>query len=180
MGNRSVFIGNYNDLEIYYNKEKKILETSENKKSSFNQSKLVGLILVTTPFFSMINSIIDNIEIEARIILWIISILIGIFSGYIVAIKIHEKIKLSPITMNKNQFEEFYLENEKRLKILKWVMVCIILPLFIETYIFLRLGIFMAGLIFLLNTFVVALLFFGGVHCQQQIFKEIKQSYIIK
>lgn len=178
MVNKSICIGNYDGLEIYYNTEKKIIEASDNKKSDFNPSILLGLILTATPFLKIINSRMGPFGMKARLLIWIISTSIGLLLGYFVANKIHEGIKLSPMPMNKRQFEHFYSENENRLKTLKWVMICLIVPLFIETYIFIRLGLFMAAFIFLLNIFAVALSFFGGVHSQQKIFGELKQSYM--
>lgn len=156
----------------------KLIETSGNKTSGFNQSILLGLILVAIPFVKIIDSVMANSGIETRTVALVISTMIGVFSGYIVTNKIYEQIKLVPMFMNKNQFEEFYIENKRRLKVVKWIMICFILSLFIEIYIYIRLGIFLAVFIFLLNILVVTLLFLGGVHSREQIFGEIEKLYM--
>lgn len=178
MINKSVLIGSYNNLEIYYNRESKIIEASGETNSSLNQSKLLALILVTVSFIKIIDTIMANVGIKARIIVMILSLMIGVFSGYIVNRKIYIQIKLWQMPMSKNQFEDFYLENKNNLKIVKWLMICSILALFIEIYVYISMGIFLAVFLFLINTFIVTLLFLSGVHSREKIFKEIKDSYI--
>lgn len=177
MINKSIFIGNYNNLDIFYNIDKKIIERSRMKKSSLNQSKLVGLILVSTPFIKNIDALIANIGLEARIIVLIICTIMGSLLGYFVTRRLFEQIKLMPMPMNENQFEDFYLENKTNLKVVKWLMIVSIFALLIETYFYIRWGIFIAAFIFLLNTFIVTSLILSGVHCRNRIFKELKNSY---
>ncbi|WP_124057931.1 hypothetical protein [Vaginisenegalia massiliensis] len=177
MKNKSIFIGYYNNLEIYYDRKSKTIETSGIKKQSFNQSKLVGLMLVTYPLIKIINSMMTMSGVEARIIVWIASTMLGVFLGYLLTSKIYSNIKLTPMSMDKEQFEDVYLANEKSLQVVKWVIICSILALFIEVYVYLISGIFIAVFTYLLNIFIVTLLFLGGVHSRQRIFEEIKNSY---
>ncbi|WP_459129625.1 hypothetical protein [Guggenheimella bovis] len=177
MINRSICIGTYNDLEIFYNKETKSLETSGVSERSFNQSLLLGLILVATPGLKIIHSMMPETGIKVRILLLLLSAVIGVFSGLLVNRNVNRKIKLTPFTLNKYQFEVFYQENEKRLKALKWVNIGLILPLFIEILIFISFGLFIAAFIFPLNVFAVTLLFISGAPYRRKTFEEIRRSY---
>lgn len=110
----------------------------------------------------------------------LISAIIGLFVGFVVTSNSYRKIELSPMSMNKYQFEEFYSENENNLKIVKWILIISILSLFIEIYIYLKFAIFLAVLIFLINTLIVTMLLLTGVHSRQRIFKEIESTYLSK
>ena len=90
--------------------------------------------MVTTPIIKSLESMIIIYGVVARITALTISVWNGILTANFVMRKINERMNLIPILMTKDQFEEFYLENHKRLKLVKWIIVCMILPLFIEVY----------------------------------------------
>ena len=120
----------------------------------------------------------ENIGIEARIFVWIISTLIGSLTGYIVKRTIYQDIELIPISMDKDQFEEFYQATQKPLTIVNWFMILSVLAQFIESFVYLIFGIFMVDFIYLLNTLVLTLLLLSGVHLRWKIFREIKHFFM--
>lgn len=178
MKGKSIFIGTYRNMDIYYNKDLKRIERSGNKKLAVNQSILVGLILVTIPLLKAVSSGLETMGILSRIIGLIICTILGVLSGFVLIRKLDEQVHLVPMEMDKDQFEDFYRENKGKLKGVKWVLVASVLPLFLEAYLYISWGIFVAVFAFLLNAQVVTLLFLGGLPYRQEIFKEIERSYM--
>lgn len=177
MTNKSIFIGNYNESYIYYNCETQTLEASEKNQNSFNQSLLLGLILITVPIIKIIDTMMPKPGIEIRVLVLMISTVIGVISGYVINRKIISNIEFTPFSMNQSQFDKFLKENKQHLNTINWVMICSLLALFIEIYLYIRMGIFTIAFIFLLNIVVVTLIFLAGVHSRKRIYNELEKSY---
>lgn len=176
MSKKVIYLGNYNNNEIYYNRELKKIETTGLKVNNYNESIVTAAILISVPLLKIIDSKMINKTLEMKILILFLGAVIGIILGNVVKNKVYKNLKFRPLEMNKNQFEDFYKENIKNIMTLKWIVFFITIPLIIEIIVYLYYGIFTVAFVFIINVFVVSLLFLSGVHIRGKIYKEIIKS----